>query len=484
MSARLLPPIAGLADISVESRVISTPWSRIVRGIGLGQHPVGYDTEAAQRIRDSFCLLRERVSGDRYTHFASTMTELVLQATNPAVHLGARESDVLLAAAANAVRAIENPYFRVTAGCILLSGVAKLGLDDQLTALRAVAAEVLGAVDEIEPDRIRDENQGRHGDYERVAAWTAVFFAFGQLDISDSLASEGRDRIAEALTAIQNIPTPFFRGRGGSMLISSVLVLGRGDRIFGGDHDQIGSILSYLDRLDELQIYPAFPSRMTPEFVRLYPLLTMLNTIGISGHSEYLTRGGNRLREASELMASITPVERTHMGLYYVMALHNLGRLDTELPDLTLFVQQLVNEWRTIDPGQDYFLNGISYSYLAQIAYFTGRPDLITDQMLDRMVIAFVALERSAQSRANRPYPFSYVLNVLGELGASDRLYTPHPVYGGLSPFRWTVNHMSPGGKAEAPRLYMLNHALISWALRMRPPDAPDPGCFGRFAIP
>ena len=43
MSYFLRPPVSGLDSLSQESRIVATPWSRIVRGVGLGQHPIGYD---------------------------------------------------------------------------------------------------------------------------------------------------------------------------------------------------------------------------------------------------------------------------------------------------------------------------------------------------------------------------------------------------------------------------------------------------------
>ena len=75
------------------------------------------------------------------------------------------------------------------------------------------------------------------------------------------------------------------------------------------------------------------------------------------------------------------------------------------------------------------------------------------------------------------------MLNVLGEVGLADLLYTPHAAYGGRSPFDWVVDHLSPGGGAESARLYMLDHALIGWSLRLRSPRAGAPGPFGRYEL-
>ena len=486
MTHLLRPPIADLGQLSVESRVIATPWSRIVRGIGLGQHPIGYDQAAANRIRESFTMLGQRVSqADHYTRFSHTLCELILQVTDPSTTLNDHDIDGLIITAADKARAVANPYYRVTAGCILLSAVAKLGIDTSyiISPSRDLPAEIIAAVDQIEPNRIEDENHGRHGDYERVAAWTAVFFAFGQLDLGGRLVSHDRDCVAEALASIDNIPAPFFRGRGGSMLMSAVTLLGFDNHLFDSPHDYVASTLSWMDNVDELGIYPSFPSQMSPDFVKVYPLLTMLNAIAVTGRYDYLMFGRDRLQEAARLMASISPAERTHMGLYYVIALYNLHRLHTELPSLDDYVEPLINQWRVINPGQDYFLNGISYAYLTQLAFFTGRDDLITEAMIERMLTAFPALEHTAENRANRPYPFSYVLNVLTELGLGELLYLPHDAYDGLSPFAWITEHLSSDAHAESARLYMIDHALISWALRQRALSLNEPGALGRFTF-
>lgn len=480
------PPVAGLSDLSTESRVIATPWSRIVRGIGLGQHPVGFEPTAAARIRSSFAALEQRTHGaDRYTTFARALSELALQVTDPAVLLDSGSVEALVTRAADAAFSVTNPYYRLTAGCALLSAVAKLGIDRShvINGHRDIPARVLATISEIEPNSIADENQGRHGDYERLSAWTAVFMAFGQLDLQDRLVSESHDYVAEALTSLDRIPAPFFRGRGGSMLISAISLLGFDDRVFHGPQDYLSTTLAAMDQVDELKVYPAFPSPMSPGFAKVYPLVTMLNAIAVTGRHDHLADGRDRLAEAAELMAGITPVERTHMGLYYVVALDNLGRLSTEVPRLDDYVEPLVAAWRDIDPGKDYFLNGISYAYLTQLAFFIGRHDLITDPMVERMLTAFPALERSAEDRANRPYPFSYVLNVLTELDLADLLYEPHSAYDGRSPFAWFVEHLSPGARAESARLYMVDHALVSWALRLRPRDSAEPGMFGRSRV-
>lgn len=488
MNTQPHPPITGLDDLSAESRMLATPWSRIVRGLALGQHPVGHDAAVEALIRKSIGQLRTKTANnDPYTEFSAKLIDLILFTVAPDDghrddghrDEGIRERAV---SAVQTIGAIENPYSRAVAGTILIDAMAKLGLDvqDFDDDVRRVVEDTLSAVDAIEPDAIQDENQGRHGDYERLSAFTAVFFAFNRPGLKEALATDGRDRIGEALNTIEHVPTPYFRGRGGSMLIASIALLGEERRLRGDDRDVVESVLEWMDRVDELELYPAFPSSMSPAFIKTYPLLAMLGGISsLDDPSAYLDSGADRLGQASELMVRIAPVERTHMALYYVMALFNLGKLDEQLPKLDSFVEMVVGSWRDIDPGEDYFLSGIAYSYLVQLAYFTGRTDLIVPEMIDGMLGAFRTMEEDDEARANRPYPFAYVVNVLGEIGLGNRLHEPHPGYDGESPYGWVIDHMSENAVLESSRLYMLDHALISWALRLRPVGGPASLGFG-----
>lgn len=469
MSYVLRPPTPGLDALSEESRIIATPWSRIVRGIGLGQYPVGYDRATDELIERSVTILSDKLDGaDDYTTFSAALVDLILTTVRPRSTDASGDRDSRLGVASSAVQAIENPYSRAIAGTILIDTLSKLDLH-LCEVARDIAHQVLAAVDQIEPDAIQDENQGRHGDYERVSASTAMFLAFDRAGLADLLSGE-RDRISEALAALENVPTPFFRGRGGAMLIGSIALLGREGSL--ASDGSVDSILVTMDAVDEIGLYPTFPSSMSMAFIKAYPLLTMLSSIStLSDAHRHVFFGADRLQEATDLMAELEPVERTHMALYYFMALENLGQREAYLPDLDAFVEQVVGLWPDIDPGRDYFLCGISYAYLIQLAYLAGRVDLITDAMINRMLGAFRSLERTPEDRANRPYPFSYALNVLTELGLGALLHSPHPDYDGRSPYSWVIDHLSDGGREERGRLYMLDHALISWALRLRPPS-------------
>ncbi|MFG1608567.1 hypothetical protein [Actinoplanes sp. NPDC049265] len=465
--------------LTVESRMIATPWSRIVRGIGLGQYPIDHDPVLAARLRETVDQLAARVPGDAYTSFARRTTNLILNVTEAGGRLPFPRLEADLDAVLAELRTVRNPYYRVTGGAILLDALAKLEVPRRLIigGGRDLPAEVLAGVDEIEPDRIEDENSGRHGDYERLSAYTAAFLAHGQWDLAGRL-TEGRNYVSEALHLLDSVPAPFFRGRGGSMLLSVAYLLGYGELVKAGGRDWIAETLDHLDRADELNLPPAFPQPMSPAFGKIYPLLTMLNTVAMSGIGAHLTHRHDRLAELRALWGQITPVERTHMGLYYLVALHNLGRLRDEIPDVRAFVTALVGQWRDIDPGENYFLHGIAYPYLIMTALFTGQRELITESMVDRLVDSFPSLDRTDTDRINRPYPFAYAITALSELGATDRLFAPHPRYGGSTPMAWVIGQLPA---QPSSRLYMLDHALISSALRMRGAAAGQTGLYQRF---
>ncbi len=486
-SLAIRPAIAGLHDLSNESRIIATPWSRMVRGIGLGQYPIDYNPDDASQIRQAFGLLADKLpSTVGYTAFCHRLADLVLRLENPEQDIPPSRIREDLDLVLEAARGERNPYYRLMAGCILLDAVAKLNLDPALIANseQDIPGEVLATLDDIEPDRIKDENSGRHGDYERLSGSTAVFLAFGQLGIQDRLVSTSRNYVAEALALLERIPSPFFRGRGGSMLLSAISILGYDSLIFDGPRNYMEEVLEYLDRADEIGNAPAFPSPMTEAFPKIYPLLAMLNSIAVTGRTEYLGYKHDRLAEVRALFDAIAPVERTHMGLYYLVALHNLGRLEDQIPDLDDFTQRLLGQFQSIDPGTDYFLCGISYPYLIQTAIFAGRPDLIPAEVPRRMVGAFLQLEKTEAGRANRPYPFSYVVNILAELGVSQILFQPNPDFDEMSPFEWVVKHVSEDGANEGTRLFMLDHALISWALRLRGAGKEESSVLAKIRFP
>src|SRR4051812_26375341 len=153
-------PISGLNDLSNESRMISAPWSRMIRGVGLGQYPIDYDPAIAGHIRDTFDRLAAKVSSSNsYTLFCRALADFVLRVADPAGgpdRAGIEQEVGLLLAAARAER---NPYYRTMAGSLVMDSFAKLGVDRSLLVNDQLdfPAEVLGMLDEIAPDQIPDE---------------------------------------------------------------------------------------------------------------------------------------------------------------------------------------------------------------------------------------------------------------------------------------------------------------------------------------
>ncbi|GGS57895.1 hypothetical protein [Streptomyces cinerochromogenes] len=486
-------PISGLDDMSNESRMIATPWSRMLRGIGLGQYPIDYDPAIAGHLRDTFDQLAKKVSpSDGYTLFCREMTDFTLRAVEPGRDRAWIEPAVgpLL----EAVRSVANPYYRAMAGSILLDAFAKLGLDLSLLVNdeRDVPAEVLGMLDEIAPDAIPDENQGRHGEYERVSASASVFLALGQLGLQDRLVTAERNHVVEALNLLDRIPIPYFCGRAGGMLMSVIALIGHTEHIFDGERDYMQEVLAYLTRADEVGNWPAFPNPMPKPWLKVYPLLTMLNAVAMCGRAEYLTRPIDALAEARDLMGQIPWTTRVHMAQYYVIALHNLGRLADELPDLDTFMKDVTAVLDIVDPGENFSPRGNAYPYIIELSMMTGRMDLIPDEALVRMADSFPDLDRTGEwtnaiddNRANRAFPVSYVLNVLGEIGAAEQLmFTPRDRYEGRSAIAWMVENISEGAREEGDRISMLDHALVSYALRMRGADTEETELFKNFEFP
>ena len=477
-------PVRGLGDLGAESRMITTPWSRMVRGLGLGQYPVGYDPTIAGHLRKAFDLIALKLPEmNGYTHFCGLLGTLVLDVTAPFADVSQLDLAGAIEQIKNVIRKEPNPYYRVGAACILMESFAKLRLDTMLliNERNDFAQEVLSMVDEIGADNIQDNNAGRHGDYEKLFAYTALFLSFGHLGIHDRLISGDRNLVLDALGVLDKIPPPFFRGRGGSMLFSAISLLGYEAFVFDGERDYLRDVLDYMDSTNSISIPVTFPQPTTPAFQKIYPLVTMLNAIAMSNRETYISYGRDRLNDMRLYREEIAPAETAHMSLYYIMALYNLRRLDEQIPDLDKFVEELVGSLAILDPGANFFLDGLSNAYIIETAMLTGRMDLIDEAKLTRMVDCFPDLDRSDIDRVNRPYPFSYTLNVLGEIGQLSLLFKPRERYDGLSPTEWVIAHLSDGGRAEGNRLFMLGNALVSQALRLRYVRARETPTFERF---
>lgn len=477
-------PISGLSEMPNESRVIATPWSRMLRGMGLGQYPINYDPSLAGHIRDTFDRLVEKVSpSDGYTRFCRHLTDFTLKVADPTSDRAWIEPAVtpLL----ESFRSVPNNYYRAMAGSLLMDTFAKLNLNASLLVNADIdfPAEVLRLLDVIGRDQILDENQGRYGEYERVFASSAVFLAIGQLGLRERLVTADRNHIVETLDLLEHIPIPYYCGRVGGTLMSVIALLGYTEHIFDGDRDYMEEVLEYLTRADEVGNWPEFHNPITIPWKKVYPLLAMLNAVAMCGRPEYLTRPIDSLAEAKTLMSQIPWDIRVHMAQYYVIALHNLGRLEDEIPDLDAYMHDIVAVIDLVDPGENYSPRGNAYPYIIELSMMTGRMDLISDEALERMVDSFPDLN-GALDRKNRPFPVSYVLNILGEIGAADLIFTPRDRYEGNSAIRWVVDNLSEGALVEGDRVSMIDHSLVSYALRMRGAGAAETELLESFVFP
>jgi hypothetical protein len=475
-------PVSGLGDLSTESRVIATPWSRMLRGIGLGQYPIDYDAQIAAWIREHFDLLAAKVSSsDAYTRVCRDLANFILRIEESGSKGAWIEQavDRLI----ESVRSVSNPYYRAMAGSIVMDAFAKLDLSPLLVGERRFPAEVLRMLDQIAPDQIADENQGRHGEYERLSASCGVFLSLGQIGARDLLVTAERNHIVEILDLLEGVPTPYFRGRVCGVLLSVIAVLGYTEYVFDGDRDYMAETLEYLSRADEVNIWPTFHNPITTPWKKVYPLLTMLNAIALCDRPEYLTRPFDTLAEAKDLLAQIPWETRIHMAQYYVIALDNLGLLEIELPDLDAFLRDVAAVLDEVDPGENYSPRGNAYPYIIELSMMTGRMDLIPEDALHRMVDSFPDLQGEI-NRANSAFPMSYVINILGEIGAPELLFEPRDRYAGRTALAWVIENMSEGAEAEGDRVSMIDHALVSYALRLRGADASETELFASFRVP
>lgn len=475
--------VSGLSELSVESRVFPTPWIRMLRGIGLGQYPVDYDLEVADSVTSAFELLVDVVSvSDGYTRFCQKIAAFVLQAGRPGDGFVADRNRVF--ELVDSMREIVNPYYKAMAGSILIDAFVKLDLEVDLLVGDGIdiVAELLDVLEDIGADQIADENQGRHGGYEKIFASSAVFLAIGNLGFRERLVTPRRDYIVESLDLLDSVPIPYFRGRVAGALMSTIAVLGYSDRVFDHGTDYMHDVLNFLREADAVGNWPEFHNPITTEWKKVYPLLTMLNAVALCGRPEYLREPFDLLADARNLLGTIPWEIRVHMLQYYVVALHNLGILESEIPDLHQCVGEAIAVAASIDPGENYSPRGNAYPYILELAMMTGSLDLVPEGTVERMVDSFPDLTSSVD-RQNRPFPVSYVLNIVAELGRVDLMFGARDRYHGKSPMHWVIANLSEGAEHEGDRVSMIDNALVGLALRMRGAGATEKGLFRSFVF-
>lgn len=460
-----------LTTLDNENRLITTPWSRIVRGLGLGQYPVDYNESVSSLIQETFCFLKAKGNySDNYVNFSALLCDFINLILNPKKIISEKEKLVYIDKIVSLIEYECDPYRRIMQYSITIDALAKLNINvftilEHRVDLSVVLFNVIG---DIKLNCIKDEDKGNHGDYEKLSAYTSVFFALAICDKANYAVTKEHNHIIDALNTLEHIPSPFYRGRSGGMLFSAISLLGYGWMLQDNGRNYLAETLDYLDKVDVIGINPVFPQHMTPEFIIIYPLLTMLNAIAVTGNHKLLHYRNNRIKQAGLLLNALTPIERTHMGLYYIMAMYNLGLLNHERNNIDTLLDDIVHTANDIEPSENYFLHGISCSYVIETASILGRRDLISDQVIKKLVNSFYSMNRTQEDEANRPYPFAYALTTLSEIGHVERLFKPSSHYDGQSAIMWIINNLPLKEDGVNERLYMLSHALINLMLRMR----------------
>jgi hypothetical protein len=350
---------------------------------------------------------------------------------------------------------------------IFLSSMERINVTISQERKVHVFSLMLNCLDKIEPENIKDENHGLHGEYEKLSAYTSLLMTAVAINERDFFCFEGRNLIEEGLATLPKITSPFFRGRGGSMLFSAISLIGQQAILTDKKSEDIKMVFDALDSPDSEKLAPCFPQPMTPAFVRIYPLLTMLNAVALVGDESLLKYQMDRIQEAKQLLQELRPVERTHMTLYFIIAVYNLGKLDKEINFISNLLDELFYLFDTLDPSEDYFLHGISFSYIIETAIFTGQEKRLNTNTLNRLSEAFFEMDKTAEDELNRFYPLAYAFTMLGELNQAELLFSPNPNYRNKSPMEWVIEHANSIYPANYKRLYMLNNSLINFSLRM-----------------
>lgn len=473
-----------LALLNNENRLITTPWSRIVRGLGLGQYPIVYDEKISGWIQDAFEELKIKTNlKNNYTNFSSLLSDFICLLIKPNQNLSKEDYVNYIENIIYLINHEFDPYCRIMQYCIAIDALAKLNINlfNFLDNKIDLGSILFDTIHKIRAGVRKDENREKYGEYEKLSAYTSVFFSLAVCNKAELAINDESNHIADALKTLHNIPSPFFRGRGGSMLFSAIALMGHAEMLGNPDQDYILQILDYLDRAKDIGISPSFPQRMTPAFINLYPLLTMLNAIAATGHNRALNYRQDRILQAKNLMDELTPIERTHMGLYYIMAINNLGLLDREKNYINMLIEELIATIKSIDLSENYFLNGIAGSYVIETAKIVGKGDCISEKLIQKISDCFSKMDGKLEDKVNRPYPFAYALTMLGELGYVHKLFEPSVCYENRSATSWMIDNLVYAGEGVDSRLYMFNHALINLMLRMRGNTFPQLTAYKNF---
>ncbi|PIW59881.1 MAG: hypothetical protein COW13_04200, partial [Candidatus Omnitrophica bacterium CG12_big_fil_rev_8_21_14_0_65_50_5] len=267
----------------------------------------------------------------------------------------------------------------------------------------------------------------------------------------------------------------------GAALMSALGVSGFKDLIVDGRRDHLKSLLEYLDqRLDQ----PQKRGRLRPTaFQSTYPIFTLLNTIAILGEEDYLTHRRDWVQQARLFYARLTPRAKANQAEYYLMALYNLGLLDQEVADSPDFVRNLVEDYEQFEatqtPQDPLFVNSDD-AYIAETAWLFGVSDSVPAWIKLRLINHFREFSPDEKT-LTAAWGAAYVFTAMDQLDVADILFMPNSAYDGKTPLGWTIENFSENAENEASSLPLLNHALLSSALRMRGDDKSVTDIFSDF---
>ncbi|HEY1305919.1 MAG TPA: hypothetical protein VGF24_20330 [Vicinamibacterales bacterium] len=456
MPARQAGVRRGIENLTRETRVLFSPWSRYVRGVGLGQHPMNFDPRLASGIEEIVAILEKRAPSNPFSAFAGKLTSLILATNTYYDPLPADRATMTLVEIVEGLSAIEDRFLHATACTILVEACVAQGWDvGVLTRPRFDVVRIL--LDEIRQIRFHEvtDTHGEKGPYERLQMYVNLFVALGKLGRVDALTQAGSHHVREALDLMSEVPSHYYRGRGGAMVIAMASVLGFDDVVCSDRRDYLKELLAYYDE----KFGVAIPWDDT------YPLMITLNTIAILRKPEYLTYRRDWLAEAARLFRSLPAKQLFPMGQYYFVALHNLGLLSDVFPDLEGAIRELAMQYAGYTKADplDYSMYD---SYTIETAWLFADLSVIPALIMRRAASIFKTFD-SEEPYRNAAYGGSYVLSACAETGLAGRLFEPSDDYDGEAPFLWTVRRFGRP-VLDGRSLPYLNHALINLALRMR----------------
>ena len=455
-------------QLSNETRYIPTPWNKIVRGLGLGQNPISYNEDISNSIGDSFEKLKAKtLYNDSYILFASLLNDFLTLNIRSKGNLDYCINKKYLDNIFELIGNETNPYRQVMQYCITIDSASKVGINF-LQESGEIFSTILISINKIKFNTSKDSDMYQYGSYEKVSAYTSLFFSLASCGMGKLAINNENNLVQDALDLLSSIPSPFFRGRGGGMLLNSIDALGLSYISLNGKVNYLQDTLSFVIKNANQKMKPSFPQDMSLSFVKAYPILTMLNSIGIVGCRETIFNIDKIISEVSDLLYKMNDIERTHMGLYYIMAIYNLGMFNDKSTFINDLIFDMISTVNHIDPSENYFLNGISISYVIETLRFFSDVDLLDESIVIKLVNCFTKMNVSIEDEINRPYPFSYAFSIISGIGMADLFFKNNDNYNGQSPMDWIIDNLILTSNSTEDRLYMLSNALISVSLMMR----------------